>query len=81
MPLQTLDNHLLNLRSGSELSGASRFAVELLYFGIKQARACLFVGLFFAAVFSVPRAGLWLVPRYDILLVVAVIIQVWMVWA
>jgi len=81
MRLSTLDNHLLNLRARSELSGASRFAVEFLYFGIKQARACLFAGLFFAAVFSMPRGGLWEVPRYDALLVIAIAIQVWMVWA
>jgi len=81
MRLNTLDNHLLNLRARSELSGASRFAVEFLYFGIKQARACLFAGLFFAAVFSMPRGGLWEVPRYDALLVIAIAIQVWMVWA
>lgn len=78
--LRALDNHLLNLTVRPELSGASRFAVEFLYFGIKQARACLFVGLFFAAVFSVPREGLWGVPRYDVLLIIAVLIQVWMVW-
>ena len=81
MRLNTLDDHLLNLRARSELSGASRFAVEFLYFGIKQARACLFAGLFFAAVFSMPRGGLWEVPRYDALLVIAIAIQVWMVWA
>jgi len=32
-------------------------ARECLSFGLKQARACLFVGLFFAAVFTWPRAG------------------------
>lgn len=58
-----------------------RFAVEFFYFGVKEARACLFVVLFFAAVFSVPRAGLWGVPRYDVLLIVAAAIQAWMVWA
>ena len=81
MRLQTLDSHLLNLRARPNLSGASRFAVEFLYFGIKQARACLFAGLFFAAVFSMPRGGLWGVPRYDALLVIALAIQAWMVWA
>jgi len=79
--LHTLDSHLLNLRARPELSGASRFAVEFLYFGIKQARACLFAGLFFATVFSMPRGGLWGVPRYDALLVIALAIQAWMVWA
>src|SRR4029078_9694181 len=58
-----------------------RAAVEFLFFGIKQARACLFAGLFFAAVFTVPRAGLFGVPRYDLLLVIAIAIQLAMVWA
>lgn len=78
--LRALDNYLLNLAVHPELSGAPRFAVEFFYFGIKQVRACLFVGLFFAAIFSVPRDGFWGVPRYDFLLIVAVAIQAWMVW-
>lgn len=78
--LRTLDNYLLNLPARPELSGISRFIVELLYFGIKEARACLFALLFFAAVFSVPHEGLWGVPRYDALLIIALAIQAWMVW-
>ncbi len=54
---------------------------EFLWFGLKEARACLFAGLFFAAVFLVPRAGLFGIPRYDVLLVIALAIQAWMVWA
>ena len=54
---------------------------EFLWFGLKEARACLFAGLFFAAVFLVPRGGLFGVPRYDMLLVIALAIQAWMVWA
>ena len=56
-------------------------SVEFLHFGLKEVRACLFVGLFFAAVFLVPRAGLFGVPRYDLLLVIAIAIQGWMLWA
>lgn len=78
--LRALDDYLLNLSVRPELSGAPRFAVEFFYFGIKQVRACLFVGLFFAAVFSVPREGFWHIPRYDVLLIVALAIQAWMVW-
>jgi uncharacterized membrane protein YoaT (DUF817 family) len=62
-------------------TGPKQFAIEFLYFGAKQARACLFAGLFFAAVFSVPRAGMFGLPRYDVLLLVAVAIQAWMLWA
>ena len=57
MPLNTLDKHLLALEAKPGLAGARRFALEFLYFGIKQARACLFVFLFFAAVFSSPARG------------------------
>jgi len=64
-----------------ELSGARRLVVEFLWFGVKQARACLFAGLFFLAVFGVPRAGILGIPRYDLLLLIALAIQAWMVWA
>ncbi len=62
------------------LSGLRRAGVEFLSFGIKQARACVFAGLFFAAVFFVPRAGVLGVPRYDLLLLIALGIQAFMVW-
>src|SRR5690349_6313194 len=80
MSLQYLDNHLLDDRPRPELSGFRRFVVEFLYFGLKEARACLFVVLFFAAVFTVPRAGLGGIPRYDLLLLIALAIQAWMLW-
>jgi uncharacterized membrane protein YoaT (DUF817 family) len=54
-------------------------AYEFWIFGLKQARACLFVALFFAAVFSLPRAGLFGIARYDLLLLIAVLIQLAMV--
>lgn len=79
--LRLLDEHLCNVRPRPDLSGVARFAMEFLYFGIKEARACLFVALFFAAVFTVPRAGLLGIPRYDLLLVIALAIQAWMVWS
>ena len=56
-------------------------ALEFLAFGLKQVRACTFVGLFFAAVFSLPRAGAFGIPRYDLLLLYAVIVQAAMVLA
>jgi len=65
----------------TDLTGVRRFALEFWAFGIKQVRACLFVGLFFTAVFTVPRSGVLGVPRYDVLLVVALAIQLWMVRA
>ena len=78
--LNALDTHLLNAAPRNRLRGWPRFLTEFLYFGIKEARSCLFVGLFFTAVFLVPRAGLFGLPRYDVLLLVALAIQGAMVW-
>jgi uncharacterized membrane protein YoaT (DUF817 family) len=69
------------IRDVAELRGFRRFLVEFWHFGIKEARACTFAGLFFIAVFAVPRSGLFGVPRYDLLLLIAIGIQAWMVWA
>ncbi|HMC56603.1 MAG TPA: DUF817 domain-containing protein [Gemmatimonadaceae bacterium] len=65
----------------NEGSRTGRWAREFVAFGLKEARACLFAGLFFLAVFTVPRAGLLGIPRYDLLLLIALAIQAWMVWA
>ncbi|HEX4895635.1 MAG TPA: DUF817 domain-containing protein [Solimonas sp.] len=79
-PLQALDRHLLSLPARPELRGLPRALIEFGYFGLKEARACLFAGLFFLAVFSVPRSGLLGLPRYDVLLLVALAVQAWMLW-
>lgn len=79
--LQRFDQHLLQMRSPASAGGLQRAALDLLYFGLKEARACLFAGLFFVAMFAVPRDGLLGLPRYDALLVIAVAIQGWMLWA
>jgi uncharacterized membrane protein YoaT (DUF817 family) len=73
-----IDNFLMDARP-RRLAGLRRGLAEFLWFGIKEARACLFVGLFFAAIFLMPRAGLFGIPRYDLLLAVAIAIQLWMV--
>lgn len=83
LQLNSLDEHLLHYRpvpATSTPSPLKNFAIEFLYFGIKQVRACLFAGLFFAAVFLTPRTGLFGIPRYDLLLAVALLIQAWMLW-
>ncbi len=80
MQPSVIDNFLLKPRNRDDLTGLSRLAMEFLYFGLKEARACLFVSLFFAAVFTLPRAGVFGIPRYDVLLAVAIAIQGWMVW-
>ena len=79
--LRAVDAHFLNVVARPELAGPRRAVVEFLYFGAKCARACLFAGLFFAAVFLVPRDGLLGVPRYDVLLAIALAIQGGMLWA
>jgi uncharacterized membrane protein YoaT (DUF817 family) len=79
--LRTLDARLLTLPARPELSGVRRVLIEFGYFVLKELRACLFAGLFFAAVFLVPRAGMLGVPRYDLLLLIALAIQAWMLWA
>jgi uncharacterized membrane protein YoaT (DUF817 family) len=79
--LNQLDAHFTQSDARPELVGWQRIAVEFCYFGIRQARACLFAGLFFAAVFAVPRGGLLGIPRYDVLLILALGIQAWMLYA
>lgn len=77
--MNRLDNCLMVPPARPELHGWRRFLLEFCWFGIKEARACLFAGLFFVAMFMVPRAGLGPVPRYDLLLIVALAIQFLMI--
>lgn len=62
-----------------QLTGFRRFLAEFLCFGLKQARACLFAGLFFLSVFAIPHTGIMGIPRYDALLAIALLIQAGMV--
>jgi uncharacterized membrane protein YoaT (DUF817 family) len=78
LPTLTAFDALLTDGRTRRVEGWRRGAAEFLWFGIKEARACLFAGLFFASVLLVPRAGLLGVPRYDVLLVAALAIQAWM---
>lgn len=77
--LYQFDQHLMRAHHAPELTGIRRFIIEFFYFGIKEARACLFVGLFFIAVFCVPRGGFLHIARYDLLFIIAILIQLWMV--
>jgi hypothetical protein len=43
--LALLDFYLCDFRPFRQLTGFARFAVEFVYFGMKEARACLFAGL------------------------------------
>ena len=78
--LSTFDAWLINRPAEPELKGFKRFLKEFWFFGLKNARACLFAGLFFLSVMLVPRTGLFGLPKYDALLLIAVSIQTWMVW-
>jgi uncharacterized membrane protein YoaT (DUF817 family) len=75
-----IDNLLMDAQP-RQIGRWRRGVLEFLYFGIKEARACLFVVSFFAAVLLMPRGGIAGIPRYDLLLVAALIIQIWMVRA
>ncbi|NTJ42630.1 DUF817 domain-containing protein [Agrobacterium larrymoorei] len=79
--LAVVDHLLCDVRPWGELNGFRRFIIEFLYFGIKEARACMFAGLFFISIFIVPRDGLLGVPRYDVLLFIALGIQFFMIWS
>lgn len=79
MWFNTVDNYLLNPHLRTTHRGVSLFLLGFWFFGMKQVRACLFAGLFFAAVFLIPRGGLFGLPRYDVLLTFAPIVQFWMV--
>jgi len=81
MRLQSIDQFLIQPPQPQNLAGFRRFLLEFWYFGIKEVRACLFVGLFFASILIVPKAGLFGLPRYDVLFVIALLIQGGMVWS
>lgn len=76
--ISALDDLLMDA-TARQFGAARRALTEFLYFGIKNARSCLFVFTFMAAVLLMPRAGLDLglfrVARYDVLLIVAIAIQ------
>ena len=73
--LNKFDQWLIHYQPNTNLKGLRRFITEFLFFGLKEARACLFAGIFFVAMFAVPRTGLWGIPRYDLLLMIAVAVQ------
>lgn len=79
MRICSIDRFLLNASPRKDLSAIQCLLVELSFFGLKEARACIFAVLFFGAVFAIPRTGLFGLPRYDALLVFALLVQWWMV--
>lgn len=79
--LRQLDAYLIQPGAAKAPERWRRGLTEFWFFGIKEARACLFAGLFFVSVFLVPRTGLFGIPRYDALLLIALAIQAWMLWS
>ena len=78
--LGKLDTWLTEHPKREDLHGWRRFIVEFWFFGLKEARACLFAGLFFIAMFLIPKTG-WLgISRYDLLLIFAVSVQAAMLY-
>ncbi len=75
-----LDQWLMASHRTEHVRGWRRFVLEFLFFGFKQARACLFAGLFFVSVFLTPNAGIAGIAKYDVLLVIAIALQAAMVW-
>ncbi len=53
-----------------------RWTWELVVFGIKEARACIFAGSFFFLLFASKHIPLGDLPRYDFLFIAAVLLQV-----
>jgi uncharacterized membrane protein YoaT (DUF817 family) len=81
LKLLEIDAWLISRCASPHASKLQTFIYEFWIFGLKQIRACLFVGLFFFAVFMTPREGLFGLARYDLLLVWAIGIQAWMLFA
>lgn len=79
--LKQIDAYLIQPGAPQAIRPWQRGLTEFWFFGIKEARACLFAGLFFISVFLVPRTGLFGIPRYDALLLIALAIQAWMLWS
>ncbi|MDP8171022.1 DUF817 domain-containing protein [Pasteurella skyensis] len=73
--LNKIDHWLMIHPKNHSLIGIKRFIMEFGFFGLKELRACLFAGLFFIAIFVIPRAGVLGIPRYDLLLIFAIVIQ------
>ena len=79
--LRRVDAVLLSASRTSALARSlPRPLAELAFFALKEARACMFAGIIFLAVFLVPRHGLWHIPRYDLLLLIALTAQGLMLW-
>lgn len=73
--LNRIDLWLVHHEPAPQLTGRKRCFVEFWFFGLKEARACLFAGVFFIAMFLMPKNGIAGIPRYDLLLIFALAVQ------
>ena len=78
--LQKLDAWLIHPNLPIDWAASAPAWLEFIWFGLKEARASLFAGLFFVAFFIMPKTGLLVLPRYDVLLLYALLVQAWMLW-
>ncbi|RAX57633.1 hypothetical protein CCZ01_05410 [Helicobacter monodelphidis] len=62
-----------------EIRGFKRFFLEISFGFLKSLRAAFFALLFFVSVLIIPRDGILGMPRYDILLIVMLSVQVWLI--
>ena len=53
---------------------------ELIVFGVKEARACLFAGIFLILLLISRHLPLFGLPRYDFLCLAAILVQILLVW-
>ena len=56
--LNKIDLWLMSHQPNPQLKGIKRFWVEFWFFGLKEARACLFAGVFFIAMYLIPKKGI-----------------------
>ena len=61
--LNKIDLWLMNHQPNPQLKRIKRFWFEFWFFGLKEARACLFAGVFFIAMFLMPKNGSAVIPR------------------
>ncbi len=62
--------------AGFEKASAKDLLTELFVFGLKQARACLFPGIFIAILLLSSHVPLFGLARYDFVFIAAVLAQV-----
>lgn len=78
--LRRLNGALGNIQICKNIGNCFRVLVELYALCLKQFRAGIFGGVFFLVVFAMSREGVLGIPRYDALLIFALIMQICMIY-